>query len=146
MRGVMAVDVERRFGFGVAELLRVGEDFVEIRALEFHAGQDVIAGAVDDAVETGDAIADQPFAQHFDDRDAAGDAGFVVEVCAVLLGDFKQLFAVRGEQCFVGGDDRFAQPQCVQDHFARGRGAAHQFDNQVDVRVLDDAGPIGRKQ
>ena len=53
---------------------------------------------------------------------------------------------MRGEQCFVGGDDGFAQPQRAQDHFTRRRRAAHQFDDQVDVRVLDDAGPIGSKQ
>src|SRR5438876_1165542 len=87
VRGVMAVNVERWLGFGVAESLCNGKDVVEIRALEFHSGQDVIASAVDDAVETGDTIADQPFAQHFDDRDAAGDAGLVIKVCAVLLGD-----------------------------------------------------------
>ena len=59
VRGVMAIDIERRFRFREAEPLRIGQDIGEIRALQLHPRQDVIAGAVDDAVEARDAISDQ---------------------------------------------------------------------------------------
>ena len=49
MRGVVAVDVEGRIGLGIAEPLRLGEAGVEGQALLLHAGQDVVAGAVEDA-------------------------------------------------------------------------------------------------
>ena len=46
MRRVETVDVERRIRLGVAELLRILEDFVEGLALVLHAGENVVAGAV----------------------------------------------------------------------------------------------------
>ena len=51
MGGVEALDVEGRVGLGVAEALRVREACLEGQALELHAGQDVVAGAVEDPVE-----------------------------------------------------------------------------------------------
>ena len=82
---VEAIDVERRFDFGVAEPLSVGERLGEFGAFEFHASEDVIAGAVDDAIEARDAIADQSFAQDLDDRDTSRHARFVVKIRPVLL-------------------------------------------------------------
>ena len=46
VRRVETVDVERRIRLGVAELLRILEDFVEGLALVLHAGENVVAGAV----------------------------------------------------------------------------------------------------
>ena len=47
--GVEAADVEGRVGLGVAEPLRVGQALGEGEALQLHARQDVVAGAVEDA-------------------------------------------------------------------------------------------------
>ena len=85
VRGVVAVNVQVRRRLGVTELLRVGQHVGEFRAFEFHARQDVIAGAVDDAVKRGDAVADKSFAQRLDDGNAAADAGFVIKIRAVFL-------------------------------------------------------------
>ena len=49
VRRVDAVDVERRIGLGVAQLLRIGEHLGEFAAALAHLGQDVVAGAVEDA-------------------------------------------------------------------------------------------------
>ena len=43
----------------------------QTRAVLLHARQDVIAGAVEDAVDAGEGIAVEPFAQRLDDRNAA---------------------------------------------------------------------------
>ena len=51
VRGVVAVNVQVRRRLGVALLLRVGEHGVEVRAFQLHPREDVIAGAVDDAVQ-----------------------------------------------------------------------------------------------
>jgi hypothetical protein len=70
--GIVAVNVQRRDRrFGVTEPLRVGENVGEVRAFQLHARQDVIAGAVDDAVNVRDAVADKTFAQRLDDGNAA---------------------------------------------------------------------------
>ena len=47
--GVVALDVEGRIGLGVAEALRILQAGLEGQALGLHAGQDVVAGAVEDA-------------------------------------------------------------------------------------------------
>ena len=146
VRGIVAIDVERRLGFGIAEPLRFGQNIREVRAVEFHAREDVVAGAVDDAVEAGDAISNQSFAQHFDDGNAAGDTGFVVEVCAAALRRGKQLFAMRREERLVRGDNRLAELQRVQHDLARGGDASHQFHDKIDPRIVDNAGPICRQQ
>ena len=51
MGGVEALDVESRVGFGIAQALRVLQAFLEGQAFELHAREDVIAGAVENAVE-----------------------------------------------------------------------------------------------
>ena len=56
VRGVDAVDVEGRVGFRVAELLRVGQHFGELAPALAHDGQDVVAGAVEDAGDADDAV------------------------------------------------------------------------------------------
>ncbi len=71
VRGVDAVDVEAGIGLGVAERLRLGQDFGEVAALGLHLGQDEIAGAVEDAIDAGDLVRGGAFAQALDDRDAA---------------------------------------------------------------------------
>src|SRR5690349_18470057 len=76
VQSVVAVDIQRRFSLGIALGLRVLQNCMEVGAFEFHPGQDVITGAVDDAVKVGDAIADEAFPQGFDYRDAATNAGF----------------------------------------------------------------------
>ena len=128
--------------FGIAESLRLGQNVGEISSFGFHPREDVIASAVDDAVEAGDAVADQSFAQDFDDRNAAGNARFVIKIGAGILRGLEQLFAVRGEQRFIGRDDRFAELQCVQHQLARRGGAAYQFHDECNLRVVDDARPV----
>ena len=104
----MAFDVEGRIGLGVAEPLRVLEALGERQLLLLHAGEDVIAGAVEDAVDARERVADQAFAQRLDDRDAAGDRGLEIERHVMLLGERGKRHAVARQQGLVGGDDRFA--------------------------------------
>ena len=56
--GVDAVDVEARISLGVARRLRFAQHDVEIAAGLAHRRQDVIAGAVEDAVEPAHPVAD----------------------------------------------------------------------------------------
>ena len=82
--GVVAVDVEGRVGLGVAQPLGCGEALGERQALVLHAGQDVVAGAVEDAVDAADRVAGEGLAQRLDDRDAAGRRGLEIEADARL--------------------------------------------------------------
>ncbi len=49
--GVDAVDVEARIGLGIAELLRLGQHLGEFAPALAHRRQDVVRGAVEDAVD-----------------------------------------------------------------------------------------------
>ena len=90
LRGVVAVDVERRIGLGVAEPLRVLQAFGERQAFLLHPGQDVIAGAVEDAVDAVDVGAGEALAQGLDHRDGGADRRLEIQRAAVLLGELRQ--------------------------------------------------------
>ena len=51
VRGVEAADVEGRIGLGVAQRLRLRQHIAERAVLVGHRRQDVVAGAVEDAVD-----------------------------------------------------------------------------------------------
>ena len=57
LRGVEALDVEGRIGLRIAEALRVLEALGEGQLLLLHAGEDVVAGAVEDAVDARERVA-----------------------------------------------------------------------------------------
>src|SRR3954463_12782870 len=54
LRGVVTVDVKRWIGLGITQTLRIFQAFGERQALLLHPGQDIIAGAVEDAVDAVD--------------------------------------------------------------------------------------------
>ena len=71
MGGVDPVDVEAGVRLGIAQALGIGQHIGEFAARLAHLRQDVIAGAVQDAVDALDAIGCQPLAQGLDDGNAA---------------------------------------------------------------------------
>ena len=146
MRGVVTVNVEVGRGFGVTQFLRVGQDCAEIRAFQFHARQNVIARSIHDAVKRRDAVADKSFAQRFDDGNAAAHARFVIKIRAVFFRGGKKFFAVRGQQSFVRGDNGLAEFQRSQNDFARNRGAADEFGDEIHFGIAHDFAPVGRQQ
>src|SRR5947209_9168187 len=104
----MYVDVEGRNGFSIAGPLRVLQAFGKRQALLLHPGQDVIAGAVEDAVDAVDAGAAKPLAKRLDDGNGGADRRLEVQGAAMLLGGLRQPNSVLGDQRLVGGYDRLA--------------------------------------
>ena len=133
VRGVEAVDVEGRVRLGVAELLGVGEDLVERLALVLHAREDVVARAVEDAVDLEDLVAGEPLAEAADDRDAAAHGRAEVDVHAVLLRRVEDLLAVFREKLFVGGHHGLARVERRQHERARHAGAADRLHDDAHV-------------
>ncbi len=76
-------------------------------ALVAHAGQDVVAGAVHDAEDLGDAGRAEAFAQGLDDGNATGNGGLEAELRPIPRPSW-QANAVVGEECLVGSDDVLA--------------------------------------
>ena len=102
---------KRGVGLGVAELLRLGQHLGELAAALAHHREDVVAGAVEDAGDAGDAVAGQALAQRLDDRDAAGHRRLEGQRHAGALGRRGQLGAVHRQQRLVGGHHRLAGRQ-----------------------------------
>ena len=136
MRRIDAVDVEARIGLGIAELLRLGQHFGEfVRALA-HRRQDVVRGAVQDAVDALQPVAGETLAQPLDDRDAAGDRGLERENEPPLLGPRGEPRPVMRHQRLVGGDDVLAMVERGVEHLPGDAvGAADQLDDDVDLGI-----------
>ena len=136
MCGVDPVHVHARLGFGVAELLRGGQHRLVRQAFFAHLGQDVIAGAVEDAVDPGHRVTREPLAQRLDDRDAPGDGRFILERHAGRFCRRRQRAAmyrhqglVRRHDMTLRGDRRLANGLC------RPVLATDQLKDHVHVRV-----------
>ena len=55
----------------------------------------------------------------------------------------EKFFAVLGQQRLVRGDDRFAQFERGKNHRFGNARTAHQFGDDVNLRVVDDTLPVG---
>ncbi len=73
--------------------LGIGENRIERRAAAFDLGEDVIAGTVQNAVQSVDAIARNAFAEHRMNRQTAGDACLHCQVDARRDGAIPNLRA-----------------------------------------------------
>ena len=73
VRGVVAANVEGRVRLGVAEPLGVGETCLERQPVGLHPRENVVAGAVENAIDAPHCIAGERLAQGLDDRNAAAD-------------------------------------------------------------------------
>jgi hypothetical protein len=134
--GVVAADVEGRVGFGIAELLCRREAVLEREAFLLHPGQDVVRGAVEDAVDAVDRVAGHRLAERLDDRDAAGCRRLEIQADALSLGLPRQRDAMGGKERLVGGDDVLAG---IDRRLDRSRGrplrAADQLDEDVRAGI-----------
>ena len=135
--GVEAVDVERRIRLGVTELLRVLEDHVEGKPLVLHPREDVVAGAVQDAVDRLDVVAGEALAQDADDRNAAAHRRAEVDVDAVRLRRVEDLLAVLREKLLVGRHDALLRVERVEDELLRNARAADRLDDNPDLGIGD---------
>ena len=82
--GVEAVNVFRGVGFGESEFLRFLQGVGKRNSGAFDSGQDVIAGAVENAAELDEFVSGETFLQAGDDGDASGNRGSECDVRVVL--------------------------------------------------------------
>ena len=77
--GVVALDVHGGVGLGVARSLCLAQSLAERAATLLHLRQDVIGGAVEDAVNRAEVLPRKPFADGVKNGHSAGHAGFDAE-------------------------------------------------------------------
>ena len=108
---IKPTDIKSRVSLGITQSLRVRETGIISEALKLHARQHIIAGAVQYAGNTRNAVSGHGFAQSFNDRNAAGDSGFIIERNRIFFGQCGQCCAVFGKQSLIGRHNRFASLQ-----------------------------------
>ena len=141
--GVMAVDVQRGVGLGIAQFLRLLEGHVEVEAVARHLGEDVIARAVEDAHQRRDAVARQALLEGRHHGDGPGHAGLVAQDAPLVPGLFQQAEAFFGQQGLVGGNDMLAHVQRAVDDLPRRFDAAHELHEHVDLGIVRQGGRVG---
>jgi hypothetical protein len=90
------------------------------------------------------AVADQPFAQDPDNRDAAADARLEPYRASVTLRRAKNFRAMLGEHRLVPGYHVFARGERPEDQAPRRLDAAEKFDDDIDVVAHDECGGVAR--
>ncbi len=108
LRGIMALDVEGRIGLRVAEPLRLLEAFRKGQLLLLHAGEDVVAGAVENSIDACQRIPGKPLAQGLHDRNGAAHRGLEIERYAAFFGKRRQCDSVARKKRLVGSDHGLA--------------------------------------
>ena len=135
--GVDPVDIEAGIRLGIAQALGIGQHIGEFAAGLAHHRQDVVAGAVEDAVDALDAIGGQALAQGLDDGDAPRHGRLIAEAEALGLRLARQRRAVMGEQRLVRGHHMLAGGKGGLQKLARhALGAADELDHDIDLRQM----------
>src|SRR5260370_5682091 len=142
VEGINTIDVRRGIGRGVAGLMRLAERFIKAEAVALHLGEDVIRGAVKDAVDSVQAVSGHAVGDGADDRHASGNGGLYADRNIFLRGERLDLVSVFGQQVLVRSHDRLATFQRAQDNLTRSDGASHGLDDKINVRVMDDLLPV----
>src|SRR3546814_11585850 len=93
VRGVDTVDIKAGVGFGKAKPLRLFQHLVKGTPFLLHGGQDVIAGAVQNAVDDADLVCSRAFAQPFSDRNPASHPRSLFQRPALCFGQDRQTVA-----------------------------------------------------
>ena len=134
VRRIYAINVEAGISLGIAQFLCFLENLVEAPTFLLHRRQDVIAGAVEDAVNTADLVGGSPFAHPLDDRDAARDRRFIFQGDAALFGKPGEVQSMMGQHRLVRGDERLARSQALaRQGEGRAVRSADQFHHHIDI-------------
>ena len=145
VRRIGAVDVGRGIRLRQPEPLRLGQHVVEAASLARHGREDVIAGAVDDAVHGRRPVARQRLLQRAQDRDPAAHAGLESQPHTGALRGGDDLLAVHRQQRLVRRHHVLAVPHGFQHEASRRLVAAHQLDHHLDVRIRDQLEGVARQ-
>ena len=140
---IEAVDVGRGVGLGVTQALRVGEHLIKAQAFVGHARKNVVRGAVHNAGDGQNFVADQVVLERAHHGNAASCSGFALDLHAVAVREFGQVLNMTAEQRLVRGNHVLAVRERVLENFRRGMFAANELDHDVDIGVARDVLPVG---
>ena len=140
---VKAIDIGAGVGLGVSQTLRLFQHRGKRHVALFHFGEDVVAGAVQDAVERLHAVARNALAQHRMNRDAAAHAGLHRQIDAGADGAIPDFGTASGHEFLVGSHHRLAMFDGRVENFRRYSSAAHQFGDDLHIGMRHHFPPVG---
>ena len=134
MGRVDAFDIKGRVGFGIAQFLCILQRGGEIRAGAFHGRQDIVRGAVENAVNMFDRIGRRAFAKPLHNRNAACNRRLEFQGGALRFSRFGQRQAVMRDHRLVGGDQPLARSNGIARQCQRRTvRPADQFDHHINI-------------
>lgn len=143
--GINTFHIERRVRFRVAQRLRFFEDFTKFPA-RAHFGENVIAGAIDNAGNGVNAVGGQALTHRLDYRNAAGNAGFVGNHNAGLLRCVENLITVHGNQGLVGSHHMLAVGNGRQHQLFGRIVATNQLHHDINRRIVHHVINVGTER
>ena len=108
VRRIEAADVKAWIRLGIAEPLSLAKADLERQVLALHAGEDVVAGAIENTGNPLDCVSGQALSQGLDDRYPAAYSRFKKELRPGSLGKGSELETMRREHRLIRGNDRRA--------------------------------------
>jgi len=145
VRCVPAVEIQSFIGFHITEPARVADNLLKGGPFALHPGKDVVTGPVKNTVNQGKLIRDQPFLQRLDDRNSSGYRGFEEDPSSTLFRRGKNFGTMVTQKGLVGGNHHFTRRQRRQGHLSGNRSAAHQFADDINLRIGGDGHGIIRQ-
>ena len=116
---------------------------MKVAAAAFHFREDVVGGAVQDAVNGREVLAREALAHGVEQRRPTHHAGFNSQMRARDAGPLGEFDAVFRHQMLVGGDEMLARFERRQRYLARVRNPTNQFHDDIDFRVGHHPLPVG---
>ena len=141
--GIVTIHIGRRISLSKAEVLSGFKDLVESEPLRRHLVQNVIRGAIEDALNRSHRISSERLANGIDNGNRPGHGRLVVDVHIFLFGEVVDLRPVLCQQCLVARDHRGARAQSMKHQLTRRFNTTDKLNN--DVRLLDERLRIRRQ-
>ena len=136
--GIGAFHIGGRVGLSIAQRLGLLQHIAIVKTLAGHVIQNIVAGAVHDAPQLGEALNTAGTLQLRQPADAAADGSRAAERNAHILRQGQQLVIAAADQRLVGGDHIFAGFHGSLYHLKSRMHTADGFHHGVDLRVVDD--------
>ena len=136
--GVEAENIRRGVALGIAVVLRELERVFKRHAVVYHAGENKIRRAVENAREFVYLVCGEALAYRSDYRYSAADRRFKEEIHIVLCGVSEQLAALRRDKLFVRGHNALARLEAGGDELIRRMKPAHRLDNDLYLGVVEN--------
>ena len=137
MAGIMTFDIKSRVSFGIAQSLSFFQYVCKRTAFFTHFSKNEVASTINNAGDATDLVCSQAFTQSLDNRDTAGNSSFKLYHDIFFFRQRENFIAVFSQQFFIGSNNVFAVFNRFQYRIFGNTGAAKQFNNNINILMLN---------